>query len=80
MTETFYEQKPNKDDVEVMEGKADLWTPLNCLVKTANRTKSSKSNLQGTAKIQMQLKLSVAEETVIFGSPWLQQKTGKTHL
>ncbi|KAM5561607.1 E3 ubiquitin protein ligase DRIP2-like [Rosa sericea] len=47
MPETSYEQKPNKDDVEVIEGKADLWTPLNCLVEAANRTKSSKSNSQG---------------------------------
>ncbi|KAB2621425.1 E3 ubiquitin protein ligase DRIP2-like [Pyrus ussuriensis x Pyrus communis] len=29
------------------EGKADLWTPLNCLVEAANRTKSSKPNSQG---------------------------------
>lgn len=47
MPENSYEQKPKKDDVEVMEGKADLWTPLNCLVEAANRTKSSKSNPQG---------------------------------
>lgn len=50
MPETSYEQKPNRDtknDVEVTEGKADLWTPLNCLVEAANRTKSSKSNSQG---------------------------------
>ncbi|GMI65209.1 DREB2A-interacting protein 2 [Hibiscus trionum] len=31
------------DDVEIMEGKADLWTPLNCLVEAANR-RSSKLN------------------------------------
>ncbi|XP_004302060.1 PREDICTED: E3 ubiquitin protein ligase DRIP2-like [Fragaria vesca subsp. vesca] len=47
MPENSYEQKPKKDDVEVIEGKADLWTPLNCLVEAANRTKSSKSNPQG---------------------------------
>ncbi|XVF31101.1 hypothetical protein REPUB_Repub16aG0116500 [Reevesia pubescens] len=37
------EQRSNEDtdDVEMMEGKADLWTPLNCLVEAANR-KSSK--------------------------------------
>ncbi|CAI0433879.1 unnamed protein product [Linum tenue] len=29
-----------EDDGEVVEGKADLWTPLNCLVEAANRTKS----------------------------------------
>lgn len=41
-------QKDTKetDDV-VMEGKGDLWTPLNCLVEAANRTKTSKSNTQG---------------------------------
>nr|XP_011465962.1 PREDICTED: E3 ubiquitin protein ligase DRIP2-like isoform X2 [Fragaria vesca subsp. vesca] len=47
MPENSHEQKPKKDDVEVMEGKADLWTPLNCLVEAANRTKSSKLNPQG---------------------------------
>uniref|UniRef100_A0A2P2KMH4 RING-type domain-containing protein n=1 Tax=Rhizophora mucronata TaxID=61149 RepID=A0A2P2KMH4_RHIMU len=43
------EQRPNhkEDDSEIMEGKADLWTPLNCLVEAANRTKLSKSNSQG---------------------------------
>uniref|UniRef100_A0A2P2KMH0 Uncharacterized protein MANES_09G151900 n=1 Tax=Rhizophora mucronata TaxID=61149 RepID=A0A2P2KMH0_RHIMU len=43
------EQRPNnaEDDSEMMEGKADLWTPLNCLVEAANRTKLSKSISQG---------------------------------
>ncbi|XP_050380620.1 E3 ubiquitin protein ligase DRIP2-like [Argentina anserina] len=50
LPETSYEQKLNKDDVEVTEGKADLWTPLNCLVEAANRTKSSKSNPEGLAR------------------------------
>lgn len=36
-----------EDDVKITEGKADLWTPLNCLVEAANRTKSSKSHSQG---------------------------------
>lgn len=36
-----------ENDGETTEGKADLWTPLNCLVEAANRTKSSKSNTQG---------------------------------
>ncbi|KAK8502394.1 hypothetical protein V6N12_046180 [Hibiscus sabdariffa] len=35
------------DGVEIMEGKADLWTPLNCLVEAANR-KASKLNPQGS--------------------------------
>ena len=34
-------------DSNITEGKADLWTPLTCLVEAANRTKSSKSNAQG---------------------------------
>lgn len=36
-----------KDGFQQMEGKFDLWTPLNCLVEVANRTKSSKSNSHG---------------------------------
>lgn len=40
--------KENKDDVEILEGKADLWTPLNCLLEAANR-KSSRLNSQGSA-------------------------------
>ncbi|RYR38836.1 hypothetical protein Ahy_A09g044068 [Arachis hypogaea] len=35
-----------ENSVELTEGKADLWTPLNCLVEAANRTKSSRSNSQ----------------------------------
>ncbi|KAK7258691.1 hypothetical protein RIF29_24273 [Crotalaria pallida] len=37
-----------ENSMELAEGKADLWTPLNCLVEAANRTKSSRSNSQGT--------------------------------
>lgn len=41
-------QKANKETENVVtEGKGDLWTPLNCLVEAANRTKTSKSNTQG---------------------------------
>ena len=51
MAEPSTEQRPNDDgegdDVQMIEGKADLWTPLNCLVEAANRTKSSKSHSQG---------------------------------
>lgn len=49
MAQPSSEHRPNEDtdDVEVMEGKADLWTPLNCLVEAANR-KSSKLNSQGS--------------------------------
>ncbi|MED6213940.1 hypothetical protein PIB30_098278 [Stylosanthes scabra] len=35
-----------ENSVELTEGKADLWTPLNCLVEAANRTKTSRSNSQ----------------------------------
>ena len=50
VAEPSNEQKHNEDienDVEIIEGKADLWTPLKCLVEAANRTKSYKSNSQG---------------------------------
>ncbi|KAJ6305683.1 hypothetical protein OIU78_021092 [Salix suchowensis] len=44
-------ERPNDDDedndVQMIEGKDDLWTPLNCLVEAANRTKSSKLHSQG---------------------------------
>ncbi|GAV86265.1 zf-C3HC4 domain-containing protein [Cephalotus follicularis] len=49
MAEPSNKHRANEDaenDVEINEGKADLWTPLNCLVEAANRTKSSKSNSQ----------------------------------
>ncbi|KAF2287710.1 hypothetical protein GH714_002403 [Hevea brasiliensis] len=44
---TLRHKEEPEDDAEIIEGKADLWTPLNCLVEAANRSKSSKSNLQG---------------------------------
>ncbi|XP_061971805.1 E3 ubiquitin protein ligase DRIP2-like isoform X2 [Populus nigra] len=50
VAEPSTEQRPNDDgeddDIQMIEGKADLWTPLNCLVEAANRTKSSKSHSQ----------------------------------
>ncbi|XP_044497961.1 E3 ubiquitin protein ligase DRIP2-like isoform X2 [Mangifera indica] len=51
--ERAYEYTEN--DVEMMEGKADLWTPLNCLVEAANRTKSSKSSSQGLSLVKSDL-------------------------
>lgn len=51
IAETSKKNRPNEDtdnNIDLTEGKADLWTPLNCLVEAANRTKSSRSNLQGT--------------------------------
>ncbi|KAJ8759443.1 hypothetical protein K2173_006976 [Erythroxylum novogranatense] len=42
--------RPNdntENDFELTEGKVDLWTPLNCLVEAANRTKSSKLSSHG---------------------------------
>lgn len=52
ISEASKDQKPNKDtenDADPWDGKVDLWTPLNCLVEAANRTKSSKFNSQGTS-------------------------------
>lgn len=40
--------------MELAEGKADLWTPLNCLVEAVNRTKSSRSNSQGTPHAKLE--------------------------
>ncbi|GAU11635.1 hypothetical protein TSUD_346270 [Trifolium subterraneum] len=51
--ETSKKHRSNEDtdnNIDLTEGKADLWTPLNCLVEAANRTKPSRSNLQGTSK------------------------------
>lgn len=51
MSEPSKKCRPNEDtenNAELTEGKVDLWTPLNCLVEAANRTKS-KSNSQGTS-------------------------------
>ncbi|KAJ0013964.1 hypothetical protein Pint_20480 [Pistacia integerrima] len=48
-------QNKRQNDVEMMEGKADLWTPLNCLVEAANRTKSSKSSSQGLSLVKSDL-------------------------
>ncbi|RYR02435.1 hypothetical protein Ahy_B06g081225 isoform A [Arachis hypogaea] len=50
-------KRPNEDtenSMELAEGKGDLWTPLNCLVEAANRTKSSKSNSQGTPHAKLE--------------------------
>ncbi|KAB1202836.1 E3 ubiquitin protein ligase DRIP1 [Morella rubra] len=50
VAEPSNDQRPNEEtenDMEIIEGKVDLWTPLNCLVEAANRTKSSKSSSQG---------------------------------
>ncbi|XP_058737972.1 E3 ubiquitin protein ligase DRIP2-like [Vicia villosa] len=47
---------PNKETengAETYDAKLDLWKPLNCLVEVASRTKSFKSNTQGsTAKLE----------------------------
>ncbi|KAM1234591.1 E3 ubiquitin protein ligase DRIP2-like [Malus sylvestris] len=40
--------KETENGGEPWEGKLDLWKPLNCLVEVANRTKSFKSNSQGS--------------------------------
>lgn len=43
-----------ENNVEAVEGKADLWTPLNCLVEAANRTKSTKPNFQGSSMAKLE--------------------------
>lgn len=40
--------KETENGSEQWDGKMDLWKPLNCLVEVANRTKSLKSNSQGS--------------------------------
>ncbi|KAK9291991.1 hypothetical protein L1049_019943 [Liquidambar formosana] len=50
MAEPSNDQSPNKvtdNNAEPWEGKVDLWTPLNCLLEAANRTKPPKFNSQG---------------------------------
>ncbi|XP_051142263.1 E3 ubiquitin protein ligase DRIP2 [Andrographis paniculata] len=50
--EPYNQQSANKgmeNGSEAWEGKLDLWKPLNCLVEAANRSKSSKINIQGSA-------------------------------
>lgn len=41
--------KETENGSETWEGKVDLWKPLNCLVDAANRSKSLKFTLQGSA-------------------------------
>lgn len=43
-----------ENNVEAVEGKADLWTPLNCLVEAANRTKSTKPNFQASPMAKLE--------------------------
>ncbi|KAK4560263.1 hypothetical protein RGQ29_009157 [Quercus rubra] len=45
--------KETENGAEPWDAKLDLWKPLNCLVEVANRTKSFKSNSQGSdAKLE----------------------------
>ncbi|CAL1389725.1 unnamed protein product [Linum trigynum] len=60
------------DDGEVVEGKAEIWTPLNCLVEAANTTKSLKSNSQ-----QVQ---SAANSEILSTGPDLKPRTVDTQL
>ncbi|KAG5539337.1 hypothetical protein RHGRI_019785 [Rhododendron griersonianum] len=56
-TKSFPHQLPNKDkekDAGVWKGNVDQWKPLNCLVEAANRTKSSKHNLQYSAPVKLE--------------------------
>ncbi|KAJ9185833.1 hypothetical protein P3X46_005420 [Hevea brasiliensis] len=63
---TLKHKEEPEDDVEIIEGKADLWTPLNCLVEAANRSKSSKSKLQGLSLAKSELLSAPSSE---FQSP-----------
>ena len=57
MAEPSKKHRSNGDtsnNVELKEGKVDLWTPLNCLVEAANRTKSSKSSPQGISLAKLE--------------------------
>ncbi|XP_061340402.1 E3 ubiquitin protein ligase DRIP2-like [Gastrolobium bilobum] len=57
IAESSKKHRPNEDtenSMDLTEGKADLWTPLNCLVEAANRTKSSRSNSQGTPHAKLE--------------------------
>lgn len=47
-TSQSFPDKETENGAEPWEGKLDLWKPLNCLVEVANRTKSMKSNSQGS--------------------------------
>lgn len=56
--ETSNQHTPDKggeDSAEPLDGKADLWKPLNVLVEAASKTKSNKSNSRGTAGRQILL-------------------------
>lgn len=46
------EQETNKENNTENEGKLDLWTPLNCLVEAANRTKASKLSSSLTSLLE----------------------------
>uniref|UniRef100_A0A803PZN9 RING-type domain-containing protein n=1 Tax=Cannabis sativa TaxID=3483 RepID=A0A803PZN9_CANSA len=54
--------KKENDDLG-MEGKADLWKPLTCLVEVANRTKTSKStNTQGSTVAKSEKSMALDSE------------------
>ncbi|KDP23673.1 hypothetical protein JCGZ_23506 [Jatropha curcas] len=67
-----HKQEP-EDDLEITEGKADLWTPLNCLVEAANRSKSSKSNSQGLSLAKTEL---LGAPDCEFQSPGTKSRAG----
>ncbi|KAJ1385125.1 Prefoldin beta-like [Sesbania bispinosa] len=57
IAEPSKKHRPNEDtenSMDLTEGKADLWTPLNCLVEVANRTKASRSNSHGTSLAKLE--------------------------
>ncbi|XP_050224542.1 E3 ubiquitin protein ligase DRIP2-like [Mercurialis annua] len=61
--------RPEDDPVvdRKIEGKADLWTPLNCLVEAANRSKSSKSNSQGPSHVKLELLNAPDDDLYLLG-------------
>ncbi|CAN1233524.1 E3 ubiquitin protein ligase DRIP2, partial [Linum perenne] len=51
--ETQVNEERTTENGEIVEGKADQWTPLNFLVEVANSTKSSNSPMQTGAKPEL---------------------------
>ncbi|KAG8648120.1 E3 ubiquitin protein ligase DRIP2 isoform X2 [Manihot esculenta] len=73
---TLRHKEEPEEDAEIIEGKADLWTPLNCLVEAANRSKSSKSNLQGLSLAKSELPSASCSE---FRSPGTKSRADSSN-
>ncbi|KAK7277821.1 hypothetical protein RJT34_22838 [Clitoria ternatea] len=77
MAEASKKHKPNEDtenSLEHTEAKVDLWTPLNCLVEAANRTKSSRSSSQAVPLSKLE------SPTTTHGGQETPETTNKTDL